>query len=70
MPYPPHVQLDENDMITRILFCGFAVIAFLIPLCVEATYAADEKFIGVNVSLVLAKKKLLFEFFLVVRNLI
>lgn len=50
MPYPPYVQLNENDMITRILFCGFAVIAFLIPLCVEATYAADEKFIGINVS--------------------
>ncbi|XP_008203603.1 phospholipid-transporting ATPase ABCA1 isoform X2 [Nasonia vitripennis] len=49
MPYPPYVQLNENDMITRILFCGFAVIAFLIPLCVEATYAADEKFIGINV---------------------
>ena len=51
MPYPPHIKLDENDLITRILFCGFAVIAFLIPLCVEATYAADEKFIGINVSL-------------------
>lgn len=50
MPYPPYVQLNENDMMTRILFCGFAVIAFLIPLCVEATYAADEKFIGINVS--------------------
>lgn len=49
MPYPPHIKLNENDMITRILFCGFAVIAFLIPLCVEASYAADEKFIGINV---------------------
>ncbi|XP_011496889.1 PREDICTED: ATP-binding cassette sub-family A member 1-like [Ceratosolen solmsi marchali] len=49
MPYPPYIKLNENDMISRILFCGFAVIAFLIPLCVEATYAADEKFIGINV---------------------
>ncbi|XP_058807246.1 phospholipid-transporting ATPase ABCA1-like isoform X2 [Phymastichus coffea] len=49
MPYPPHVRLDESDIFTRILFCGFAVIAFLIPLCVEATYPAEEKFIGINV---------------------
>ncbi|XP_014205590.1 ATP-binding cassette sub-family A member 1-like [Copidosoma floridanum] len=49
MPYPPHVKLDDNDLITRIMYCSFAVIAFLIPLCIEATFAADEKFIGINV---------------------
>ena len=50
MPYPPYIGLDVSDAIARILYCAFAVIAFLIPLCVESTYAAKEKFIGINVS--------------------
>ncbi|XP_014231053.1 ATP-binding cassette sub-family A member 3-like isoform X1 [Trichogramma pretiosum] len=49
MPYPPYIKIDEADLITRIMFCGFAVIAFLIPLCIESTFAAEEKFIGINV---------------------
>lgn len=51
MPHPPHVKVNADDVFTRLMYCGFAVIAFLIPLCIEATYAADEKFIGINVSL-------------------
>ncbi|KAJ8686324.1 hypothetical protein QAD02_022118 [Eretmocerus hayati] len=49
MPHPPHVKVDAGDVFTRTLYCAFAVAAFLIPLCIETTYAADEKFIGINV---------------------
>ena len=49
MPYPPYVKIDESDMILRIAICMFAVIAFLIPLCIETNYATKEKYIGVNV---------------------
>lgn len=50
MPYPPYIKTDPADIILREVICTFAVIAFVIPLCVEATYASKEKFIGVNVS--------------------
>lgn len=49
MPYPPHVKIDESDTILRLVICMFAVIAFLIPLCIETNYATKEKYIGVNV---------------------
>ncbi|XP_076644769.1 phospholipid-transporting ATPase ABCA3 [Halictus rubicundus] len=49
MPYPPYVKIDESDTILRLVICMFAVIAFLIPLCVETSYASKEKHIGVNV---------------------
>ncbi|XP_014485767.1 PREDICTED: ATP-binding cassette sub-family A member 1-like [Dinoponera quadriceps] len=49
MPYPPHVKIDDSDTILRAMIATFAVIIFIIPLCVEASYAAQEKFIGVNV---------------------
>ncbi|KAK9310741.1 hypothetical protein QLX08_000052 [Tetragonisca angustula] len=49
MPYPPYVKIDEFDTILRLVICMFAVIAFLIPLCVEINYATTEKYIGVNV---------------------
>lgn len=47
---PPHIELDSNDEMIRTMYAMTAVMAFLIPLCIEATYAANEKFIGVNVS--------------------
>lgn len=50
MPYPPHVQIDPADVLVRQVICSFAVTIFVIPLCVEASYASKEKFIGVNVS--------------------
>lgn len=50
MPYPPHVKIDDADVMLREAICTFAVISFLIPLCIEANYASKEKFIGVNVS--------------------
>jgi len=50
MPYPPHVKIDIMDLVLREAICTFAVISFLISLCVEANYASKEKFIGVNVS--------------------
>lgn len=50
MPYPPYIKTDEADIVLREVISTFAVIAFVIPLCIEASYAAKEKFIGVNVS--------------------
>ncbi|KZC13655.1 PREDICTED: ATP-binding cassette sub-family A member 1-like [Dufourea novaeangliae] len=49
MPYPPYVKIDESDIILRLVICMFAVIAFLIPLCIETNHATKEKYIGVNV---------------------
>lgn len=51
MPYPPHIKVDDNDEMIRTMYSMTAVMAFLIPLCIEATFAANEKFIGVNVSM-------------------
>ena len=50
MPAPPHIKMDAEDEEIRNCMCGLAVIAFLIPLCTEANFAANEKFIGINVS--------------------
>ena len=50
MPYPPYVKIDDADVFLREGICTFAVIAFVIPLCIEASYASKEKFIGVTVS--------------------
>ncbi|KOC60391.1 ABC transporter A family member 6 [Habropoda laboriosa] len=49
MPYPPFIKRDESDIILRLAICTFAVIGFLIPLCVETNYSTAEKNIGVNV---------------------
>ncbi|XP_076395704.1 phospholipid-transporting ATPase ABCA3 isoform X2 [Megachile rotundata] len=49
MPYPPYVKIDESDIMLRMAVCMFAVIALLIPLCIETNYATKEKYIGVNV---------------------
>lgn len=51
MPYPPYVKIDTADIILREIISTFAVMAFVIPLCMEANYAAKEKFIGINVSI-------------------
>lgn len=50
MPYPPHIKIDAANIILRAVISTFAVLTFLIPLCIETTYASKEKFIGVNVS--------------------
>lgn len=50
LPYPPHVKIDDGDLLLREVIATFAVITFVIPLCIEANYASQEKFIGVNVS--------------------
>ncbi|XP_076622006.1 phospholipid-transporting ATPase ABCA3 [Colletes latitarsis] len=49
MPYPPYTKVDESDTILRLTMCMFAVIAFIIPLCIETSYATKEKYIGINV---------------------
>lgn len=51
MPYPPYVKIDVADVLLRKAICTFAVTAFVIPLCIEASYSSKEKFIGVNVSI-------------------
>lgn len=53
MPYPPYVKIDEADTLLREAISTFAAITFVIPLCIEASYASKEKFIGINVSTVL-----------------
>ncbi|EZA61865.1 hypothetical protein DMN91_006090 [Ooceraea biroi] len=60
MPYPPHVKIDPVDVVLREAICTFAVISFLIPLCVEANYASKEKFIGVNVLMAMNGVKLFY----------
>lgn len=52
MPYPPHVKVDMSDTILREMIAVFAVIVFVIPLCIETNYASQEKFIGVTVSII------------------
>lgn len=52
MPYPPHIETSDSDVIIRQIIASFAVILFVIPLCIEANYASQEKFIGVTVSIV------------------
>lgn len=52
MPYPPHVKIDVADTVLREVISAFAVTLFVIPLCIEANYASKEKFIGVNVSVI------------------
>ncbi|KAM0731026.1 Phospholipid-transporting ATPase ABCA3 [Formica fusca] len=58
MPYPPHIKIDTADVILREVICTFAVIAFVIPLCIEANYASKEKFIGINVLMAMNGVKL------------
>ena len=53
MPIPPHTEPDVGDEVFREIFCGFALLAFLIPLCIETSYASNEKFLGINVSNIL-----------------
>ncbi|KAK2576776.1 hypothetical protein KPH14_005420 [Odynerus spinipes] len=49
MPYPPYIRTNIADTVLRNLISVFAVVIFLIPLCIETNYAAKEKFIGVNI---------------------
>lgn len=67
MPYPPYIKIDEADIVLREVISTFAVIAFVIPLCIEASYASKEKFIGVNVSTVLFLS--VFCLFLIIENI-
>ena len=48
MPSPPDINMNPGDF--RDYVTTIASIALLIPLCFEAKFAANEKFIGVNVS--------------------
>lgn len=50
VPYPPYVKIDDSDVLLREMIATFAVTVFVIPLCIEANYASQEKFIGVTVS--------------------
>ncbi|XP_011879850.1 PREDICTED: retinal-specific ATP-binding cassette transporter-like [Vollenhovia emeryi] len=63
MPYPPYVKIDEADVVLREVISSFGVIAFLIPLCVEASYFSKEKFIGVNVLMAMNGVKLAYNLF-------
>ncbi|XP_012538072.1 phospholipid-transporting ATPase ABCA1 [Monomorium pharaonis] len=63
MPYPPYVKIDDADVFLREGICTFAVIAFVIPLCIEASYASKEKFIGVTVLMTMNGVKLAYNLF-------
>ena len=50
MPSAGSSRPNSGDEATRIMFSVTAVVIFIITLCMEACFAASEKFIGVNVS--------------------
>ncbi|XP_035743056.1 phospholipid-transporting ATPase ABCA1-like [Vespa mandarinia] len=58
MPYPPYVKTNMMDTTLRQLISVFAVAIFLIPLCIETSYAVKEKFIGVNTLMAMNGVKL------------
>jgi len=53
MPYPPYIKTHEGDIHLRNVITSFIVLAIFMPLYIEVTYAAKEKFIGINVSTLL-----------------
>ncbi|TGZ53371.1 phospholipid-transporting ATPase ABCA3 [Temnothorax longispinosus] len=63
MPYPPYVKIDEADVMLRKGISQFVVLVFVIPLCIEASYATKEKFIGVNVLMAMNGVKLAYNLF-------
>ncbi|XP_011705351.1 PREDICTED: uncharacterized protein LOC105460562, partial [Wasmannia auropunctata] len=63
MPYPPYIQMDVADTVLRIAIATFAVMAFIIPLCIEVSYSTKEKFIGVNVLMAMNGVKVVYNLF-------
>ncbi|XP_011705647.1 PREDICTED: ABC transporter A family member 2-like, partial [Wasmannia auropunctata] len=63
MPYPPHIEIDRIDTMLRIQIVTFAVMAFIIPLCIEVNYSTKEKFIGVNVLMAMNGVKVVYNLF-------
>ena len=50
MPYPAHFEERcKNDLVMRAMYPIVAILAFLIPLCIETTYPTNEKSLGLNV---------------------
>ncbi|XP_014296992.1 phospholipid-transporting ATPase ABCA1 [Microplitis demolitor] len=49
MPYPPYIKVDKDAVITGDTFAELARLVFLIILCVEISFPANEKFIGINI---------------------
>ncbi|XP_033219403.1 phospholipid-transporting ATPase ABCA1-like isoform X2 [Belonocnema kinseyi] len=50
MPYPAHLEERFNsDEITKAMYPVVAILAFLIPLCIETIYPSNEKSLGLNI---------------------
>lgn len=53
MPYPPYIKVDKDAVITGDTFAELARLVFLIILCVEISFPANEKYIGINVCIII-----------------
>ncbi|XP_015109411.1 ATP-binding cassette sub-family A member 2 isoform X2 [Diachasma alloeum] len=49
MPYPPYTKVDRGTAIGGKIFSEIIKFVFLIILCVEIAYPANEKHIGINI---------------------
>lgn len=50
MPYPAHLEERFNNYeVMKAMYPVVAILAFLIPLCIETTYPTNEKSLGLNV---------------------
>ncbi|KAH0563706.1 hypothetical protein KQX54_004924 [Cotesia glomerata] len=49
MPYPPYIKVDKDAVITGDTFAELARLVFLIILCIEISFPANEKYIGINI---------------------
>ncbi|XP_011706146.1 PREDICTED: uncharacterized protein LOC105461345, partial [Wasmannia auropunctata] len=63
MPYPPYIKMDKADTMLRATIATFAVMAFIIPLCIEVSYSTKEKFNGVNVLMAMNGVKEVYNLF-------
>ncbi|KAK0158992.1 hypothetical protein PV328_009925 [Microctonus aethiopoides] len=49
MPYPPYLKVDRVVSTSGTTFADLSRLAFLVVLCVEITFPANEKLIGINI---------------------
>ena len=50
MPTSGYVTLHAGDEFTRLIFSIIFIVVFVVTLCLESSFAANEKFTGVDVS--------------------
>ncbi|XP_063977334.1 uncharacterized protein LOC135162614 [Diachasmimorpha longicaudata] len=49
MPYPPYTKVDRGTAVGGKIFAEMIKFLFLIILCVEIVYPANEKYVGINI---------------------